>query len=141
MSVVIQNFKTSTTLLKGEKRKLYNLINKIIADNNKVTGSITIILTSKEYLLKINKKFLNHNYHTDIVTFNYNEKNVVSGDLFISLPKIIENASIYKTSKKDELIRVIFHGILHLLDYNDKSNEEILIMRQKENYYLKKYFT
>ncbi|PIY05911.1 MAG: rRNA maturation RNase YbeY, partial [Bacteroidetes bacterium CG_4_10_14_3_um_filter_31_20] len=76
--------------------------------------------TSKKELLKINKKYLKHSYHTDIVTFNYNENNIISGDLFISLPQIKENSKTYNVTYEQELLRVIIHGVFHLLGYNDK---------------------
>lgn len=107
----------------------------IITELNKV-GVISIILCSDNYLLDINKKFLNHDYFTDIVTFNYCEGNIISGDLFISIDRIKENANLFNTSFNKELYRVIYHGVLHLIGYNDKTDDEKVIMRQKEDFYL-----
>lgn len=83
---------------------------------------INIIFCSDAYLFEMNKKYLNHDYYTDIITFNYNEKNKISGDLFISIERIEENAHNFGASFNNELKRVIIHGILHLLGYCDNSD-------------------
>ncbi len=107
----------------------------ITREFNKV-GLISIILCSDNYLLDINKKFLNHDFYTDIVTFNYCEIDIISGDLFISVDRIKENANLFNTSFNKELYRVIYHGVLHLIGYNDKTDDEKVVMRQKEDFYL-----
>ena len=81
-------------------------------------------------------KYLQHDYFTDIITFDYCEKNILSGDLFISVDSVRENAFFYNTEFDDELNRVIVHGLLHLIGYDDHSEEDQKIMRKKENYYL-----
>ena len=81
-------------------------------------------------------KYLQHDYFTDIITFDYCEKDVLSGDLFISIDSVRENALYYGTEFADELNRVMVHGLLHLIGYDDHTEEEIAVMRQKENYYL-----
>jgi probable rRNA maturation factor len=88
--------------------------------------------------LEINIEYLKHNYYTDIITFNYVEGNIISGDLFISVDRVKENSTEFNTSLIKELYRVIFHGILHLIGYNDKTEEEQKIMRGKEDLYLVK---
>ncbi len=96
-------------------------------------GSINIIFCSDEYLLEINRKYLNHDFFTDIITFNYNSKFRISGDLFISIERVLENAKLFKTEFDTELKRVMIHGVLHLLGYEDslpKQKEEI---RKKED--------
>jgi probable rRNA maturation factor len=103
-------------------------------------GDINYIFCNDEYLLKINKDYLNHDYYTDIITFNLSEKEVLSGDLYISLDRIAENASKYKVSFYNELYRVMIHGILHLMGYNDKNREEKVRMKALENLYLDKFF-
>jgi len=108
------------------------LINKEI----KKTGEISIIFCSDKYLLNINTNYLNHNYYTDIITFNYVVENTISGDLFISIERVMENAEKFNTTWIMELYRVIFHGILHLTGYNDKTEDEIKLMREKEDLYL-----
>jgi probable rRNA maturation factor len=105
---------------------------KIINNQEKITGNINYIFCSDLYLLEINKKYLNHDYFTDIVTFDYCEDEIVSGDIFISVDRVAENSEIYK-SGNTELYRVIVHGILHLLGFNDSSIEEQTEMRAKED--------
>ena len=96
-----------------------------------------IIFCSDNYILDINMKYLQHDYFTDIITFDYCEKNTLSGDLFISVDSVRENALLYGApSFEDELNRVIVHGLLHLIGYDDHSDEQVAVMRQKENYYL-----
>lgn len=99
-------------------------------------GDINIIFCSDNYILDVNMKYLQHDYFTDIITFDYCEGEVLSGDLFISIDSVRENAGFYKTGFQDELNRVIVHGILHLIGYDDHSKEEIKVMRSKEDYYL-----
>jgi rRNA maturation RNase YbeY len=103
-------------------------------------GDITLIFCTDEELLAINKEHLSHDYYTDIITFNYNTDSLLSGDLFISVDRITDNAMQLGVSLEEELHRVCFHGVLHLLGYNDKTPNEIDAMRQKENFYLNKLF-
>ena len=99
-------------------------------------GSINYIFCSDTYLLELNIKFLKHDYFTDVITFDYSEGRVVAGDIYISIDRVRNNSVIYQQDYFDELIRVISHGLLHLLKYNDKEEEEIKIMRQKESHLL-----
>ena len=101
-----------------------------------VLGDISIIFCSDNYILDINQKYLQHDYFTDIITFDYTEGNRISGDLFISIESVRENSMEYGTEFIDELHRVIVHGVLHLIGYDDHTEEEIDMMRKKENYYL-----
>jgi rRNA maturation RNase YbeY len=103
-------------------------------------GDITLIFCTDEELLAINKEHLAHDYYTDIITFNYNNDSILSGDLFISVDRITDNAQQLGVSMEEELHRVCFHGVLHLLGYNDKTDDEIAVMRAKENFYLNKLF-
>lgn len=109
---------------------------KLIISELKIPGEISLIICSDKYLLKINVDYLQHNYYTDIITFNYVEGNLISGDLFVSIDRVKENSVKYNTSWIKELYRVIFHGLLHLVGYNDKTSEEQKMMREKENLYL-----
>lgn len=104
-----------------------------------VLGEITMIFMSDDELLEYNKQYLNHDYYTDIITFDYTESGVVSGDLLISIDRIQDNASSLGQSFLKELHRVCVHGILHLLGYKDKSPEDQQEMRLKEDFYLEKY--
>jgi rRNA maturation RNase YbeY len=83
--------------------------------------------------LEINKQFLQHDNYTDIITFDYVENGIVNGDIFISVERVEENASLFQTSKQDELMRVFAHGVLHLLGFKDKTEQEAKQMRQAEN--------
>ncbi len=123
--------------IKLEKRKISNYVNRIIENENFKMGNISIVMCSDKFILDINRKFLDHDFYTDIITFNYNEKKVISGDLLISIDRIRENAIKYNEKIDVELYRVIFHGILHLLGYDDKDKESEMIIREKENLYLK----
>lgn len=116
---------------------LQKLIGSLIQKEEKIFGNISVIFCSDEYLLKINEQYLGHNYYTDIVTFDYVEKSVISGDLFISVDRVAENAEKYGNSFIEELHRVLIHGVLHLVGYKDKTTEEQSLMRDKEDFYLK----
>ena len=98
-------------------------------------GYISIIFCSGNYVLDINQKYLQHDYFTDIITFDYCEGDRLSGDLFISVDSVRENSVEFGTEFKDELNRVIIHGLLHLVGYDDHTEKDIKLMRSKENYY------
>lgn len=117
--------------LKG-KVKTKKWITTIVNNEAQKTGDINIIFCSDEYLLQVNKQYLDHDYYTDIITFNYNTDKV-SGDLFISIDRVAENAEKQNVPRGTEMQRVIIHGVLHLLGYNDKSPEEEKVIRQKED--------
>ena len=110
----------------------------LIREERGVGGNINIIFCSDEYLLNINKQYLGHDYYTDIITFDYVEKDIISGDLFISVDRIRENSVTFGSGFRRELFRVIFHGILHLCGYEDSDNILREQMRCKEDYYLGK---
>lgn len=117
-------------------------IEQTIAEEGKDADTISVIFCSDDYLLEVNKKYLNHDYYTDIITFDYAEdipdENIIAGDLFISIDTVARNAFEYRARFKQELHRVIIHGVLHLLGYKDKSPKEAIEMRSKEDYYLAK---
>jgi rRNA maturation RNase YbeY len=115
---------------------LKNCLKEIILSEKRITGDISIVLTTDEYVLKVNQDFLQHDYYTDIITFDYCEGNVVSGDLVVSLDRVRENSQIQLTSIEEELFRVVYHGVLHLCGYGDKTEKEIIEMRAKEAFYL-----
>lgn len=122
-----------------DKRKISNTLKYLITNENYSLGDINVIICSDKYLLEINNKYLNHNYYTDVITFDYREENIVSGDLFISYQTVEDNAAQFDQTPVNEMIRVIIHGVLHLCGYKDKSEGEAIVMRQKENEYLE-YF-
>ncbi len=119
-----------------DSKKYNQKISYIIDNEGFIEKEITIILCSDLYLLKMNKQHLNHDYFTDIITFSYNTDNQISGDLFISLDRLKDNAAIFDVSVNEELERVIYHGVLHLCGYKDKTDKEVSVMREKEKYYL-----
>jgi probable rRNA maturation factor len=112
---------------------LTNWISKVCLSENHQLGDISLIFCSDEYLLEMNRTHLDHDYYTDIITFDYTDNQIVSGDLFISVDRVRENASDFNVSFEHELHRVMIHGVLHLCGYKDKSEEEENLMRSKEN--------
>lgn len=115
-------------------------LTKIIQKSSNKTGNITFIFCDDAYLADLNKKYLNHKTLTDIITFDYVEGNMINGDIFISIERVQENAIKYKTPFKNELLRVICHGVLHLIGFTDKNDTEKLVMRAKEQECLNLYF-
>jgi len=111
-------------------------IQHAITNEDKVAGEISYIFCSDEYLHKINLEHLQHDTLTDIITFNYCEDDLINSDIFISLDRVKENAGLFKTSFENELSRVMIHGILHLVGYDDKTDEDKVLMRSKEDFYL-----
>jgi len=132
----IQVFYEDIRPIKLNRNHIYIAIKNLIYKELKLLGDISIILCSDKYLLNMNIEYLQHNYYTDIITFNYVEGNKISGDLFISIERVIENSKEFNTSWIKELYRVIFHGVLHLIGYNDKTADEKKVMREKEDLYL-----
>jgi len=118
------------------KRIIKRWIFETIESENYICGDINIIITTDKNILEINKEHLSHNYYTDIITFDYCENKSISGDIFISLDTVKNNSLRFSVSLLDELHRVIIHGILHLIGYNDKSKIQKAEMKQKENFYL-----
>lgn len=112
-------------------------LKSVAVNENRKIGDINVIFCSDAYVLDVNKKFLQHDYFTDIITFDYCEGDVLSGDLFISVDCVRDNSSFYGTDFENELNRVIVHGVLHLIGYDDHCDEDIKMMRSKEDFYLK----
>lgn len=120
-----------------KKRETTNWIKSVAATYNKTIGSIGYIFCSDEVILEVNNEYLQHDYYTDIITFNYNEGDTISGDIFISLDTVRSNAEQYNSSYEEELHRVIIHGILHLCGINDKTDKEQEEMTKSEDLALK----
>ena len=119
------------------ERDLNNRWLRTVAESEmKRIGNIAIIFCSDGYLLDVNRKYLGHDYFTDIITFDYCEGERLSGDLFISVDSVRENAVEYGTEFANELNRVMVHGLLHLIGYDDHTEEDVKTMREKENHYL-----
>lgn len=119
---------------KQKKKILY-----IIDYEGFIPGPLNIIFCSDAFLLDLNIKHLNHDFFTDIITFSFNSGKEVSGDLFISIDRVKDNAKVLSAEFDEELERVIYHGVLHLCGYNDKTDEDKVVMRLKEDFYLKSH--
>ena len=114
-------------------------LTNVIKEEGKQMGDLVYVLCKDEYLLEKNIQFLNHNTLTDVITFDYSEDKIISGDILISTERVVENAKIFNVNYLTELHRVMVHGLLHLLGYKDKIEKDANIMRVKENYYLNKF--
>ncbi len=126
----------------SDKTRLKNYIVSIFEEEKVALNELNYIFCSDEYLLQINNNHLQHDYYTDIITFTLEERGEpVIGEIYISLDRIKDNSKIEKTNLLNETLRVIFHGSLHLCGYKDKKKADIIIMRQKEDYYINKYLT
>ena len=125
------------------RRPLKLFINRLFKEEGKVLHSLNIIFCSDEYLLAINKLHLQHNFYTDIITFDLSEKDsqFIIGELYISIDRVRENATSLSVNFSIELLRVIFHGALHLCGFKDKTKTHIKKMRDKEEEYLRLYNT
>lgn len=108
-------------------------IERIVLSEEYQSGEISYIFCDDEYLARLHKKYLNQDTLTDIITFDYTEEKTVAGDIFISVDRLKENAGALATGFKDELLRVMCHGLLHMMGYNDKSGPEEELMREKED--------
>ena len=122
-----------------EEEKLINYLDWLVKHEHFKAGDINLVFTDNAEIIRLNRKYLNHDYYTDVITFYYQDPDLLSGDIFISLDKVSENALDYQTDFDNELLRVIFHGFLHLVGFNDQTEEEIRQMRRKEDYYLDHY--
>lgn len=122
------------------KKKLKAYILELIGKENKNIKNINYIFCSDRKLLKINRAFLKHDYYTDVISFNLSEQNeTIEGEIYISIDRVFDNSVREKVSFKKELHRVIFHGTLHLCGYKDKKMNDMVIMKKREEYYLKEY--
>lgn len=125
------NFLTDFSL---EDELLYSTwLSLIVSSESKLLGELTYVFCDDEYLHKLNIDYLEHDTLTDIITFDYCEGSLISGDIFISIERVTENASDFNVPFSEELLRVMAHGTLHLCGYKDKSDQDVLLMRSKEN--------
>lgn len=135
------HFKVSPFYLPN-RHTLKLFLESIFNKENKDVDHVNVIFCSDEELLEINRNYLKHDYFTDIITFDFAPKHQpILSDIFISIERVRDNASKFNTSFKGELHRVIFHGILHLCGYKDKTKADKELMRKKEDMYLKSYFS
>ena len=133
------SFNYETDFLLDNETQFSDWISRVILSENKKEGDINYIFCDDEYILEINKQYLDHDYYTDIISFDYSVGNELNGDIFVSIERVKENATDFNTTFDDELKRVIIHGILHYCGYKDKSEEDELIMREKENEKIKMF--
>ncbi len=118
------------------KNKIEQWLSSSISAEGKTLGEINVVFCNDKYLLELNQNYLNHDTYTDIITFDYVVDKQISGDLFISIERVRENANTLNLKLEDELSRVLIHGVLHLLGYQDKTSKEALEIRAKEDFYL-----
>lgn len=116
-----------------DKRKVGNWIKEVAKNHNKQVGELSIVFVSDEEILSINQQYLNHNYFTDIITFDYSFDRVIEGDIFISIDTVKTNSQKFRTDYGEELFRVIIHGVLHLIGFKDKNPKDKNEMTFNEN--------
>ena len=116
--------------------QIISWLTQVIKDENKMPGDVNFIFCDDVYLHKMNVEFLDHDTLTDVISFDYTDGKIVSGDVYISTERVADNAIDFEVSFKDELHRVIVHGLLHYCGYKDKTVEEAKVMRSKENHLL-----
>ncbi len=123
-----------------KKRETSAWIKKTADRYNKKIGDVAYNFCNDEKILEINRKYLDHDFYTDIISFDYSEGDIISGDIFISLDTVRTNSQKYNTDYQEELYRVIIHGVLHLCGLDDKLDEDAISMREAENSALKQLY-
>ena len=121
------------------KKDLKEAVKNLALNEGKVLKDLSLVFTDDDYLLEVNKQYLNHDYFTDVITFDYSSFPEVSGDIMISLDRVKDNAHSLNQSFALEFYRVVFHGVLHLCGYKDKSEADEKEMRAKEDYYINRF--
>ncbi|MCH2223178.1 MAG: rRNA maturation RNase YbeY [Crocinitomicaceae bacterium] len=129
---MVEVFYEDTEVLDVGPEFFVSWLSELCDMEDRVLGDLTVVFCSDNYLLDMNVKHLNHDYYTDIITFDYCEDRVVSGDLFVSVDRVRENAGLLGEMFHVELNRVVAHGVLHLIGYGDKTKEQAGVMREKE---------
>ena len=140
LCIVISFYTENIDFNLPSKREVKSWLKTVAEAEGKQTGAIAVIFCSDDYLLQLSRHYLQHDYYTDIITFDYTEGLVLSGDLFISIDTVRANAERYWQTFNDELHRVILHGLLHLCGYEDATPAQQAIMRERENKYLAMWF-
>jgi rRNA maturation RNase YbeY len=120
-------------------RKFKTLVSELVKSKKKVIGEISFIITSDAYLRTVNKEFLNHDYFTDVISFNYSDNDNISGEIYISEDTVRQNSAEYNVNFDNEMLRVMLHGILHLVGYDDKTEAEKQKMRQHEDKWMRMF--
>jgi rRNA maturation RNase YbeY len=121
------------------KKDLKEAVKNLALNEGKVLKDLSLVFTDDDYLLEVNKQYLNHDYFTDVITFDYSSFPEVSGDVMISLDRVKDNAQSLNQSFELEFYRVVFHGVLHLCGYKDKTEADEKEMRAKEDFYINRF--
>lgn len=136
MSLIRFNYADVKPITVNNKGLIKKQVAEIFISEKKKINQVDYIFCSDYFLLEINKSFLQHDFFTDVITFDLSNTKDIRGEIYISVDRVRENAIIYSKTYRSEILRVIFHGALHLCGYQDKRKSEITVMRQKEDYYL-----
>ena len=136
----IIRFISETKFQLNNKRNLKKMLHSLASAEAKTIGNLNYIFVDDDQILKINQQYLEHDYYTDIISFDYSEGDIVSGDIYISVDTVLTNADEFKQPFGKEIHRIVFHGILHLCGYKDKKPADKKLMTQKDDYYLNEYF-
>ncbi|MFZ1080620.1 MAG: rRNA maturation RNase YbeY [Candidatus Kryptoniota bacterium] len=126
---------------KLERGRIALLVRQIIRDEKKKADNINVVLVNDDYILDVNQKFLNHNYKTDVISFDLSENEKIDGEVYVSVDRAKAQAGRYKVSLEMEILRLIVHGILHLTGLNDKTRSEKLRMRKRENVFIQQFYS
>jgi rRNA maturation RNase YbeY len=135
---MVNLFFEDVDLINLDSKLLSSWLSNVCDEESKALYEVNLIFCSDEYLLKMNIEYLQHDYYTDIISFDYCEDNKILGDLFISKDRVLDNSIEHNVSFDAEIQRVIVHGVLHLCGYKDKTDVEEILMRNREDYYLSK---
>ena len=123
------------------KRLLKAWIKEFVSNHGKKVGELAFVFCSDDKILEVNQSFLQHDYYTDIITFDYCEGEIISGDIFISVERVLENATLHQVNYTTELLRVLSHGVLHLIGFQDKEEKNKVEMTRNEDLCMSLFFT